>query len=319
MKRRTFAKTAATLAAAFVGGKASAQTEAKKPCACTFRQAGNNITLYVDGAKKTKVMFVADTHISYSDGLVEPYLDYAYRMHKAFASEPKMEALAMSLKSAKKSGCELAILGGDIINFPSEYNIKKLAECMANSEIPCRYIAGNHDWHFEGSGPDIPQPELRRKWIGKLAPLYAGENPDGYAVQLGGVNFVIIDNSANEISKEQLAFFKGELARGMPTILCAHIPLYVQGGNLGFSCGNPNFREATDRSYRVERRHKRPERETPETFEFRDTAFAAPNLLGVFAGHTHRPSTDFECEKFQVVTAKYLPKFDYLTIEIEPK
>lgn len=119
MKRRTLAKTAATLAAAFLGGKAAAQTEAKKPCACAFRQAGNNITLYVEGAKKTKVMFVADTHISYSDGLVEPYLDYAYRMHRAFASEPKMEALSMSLKSAKKSGCELAILGGDIINFPS--------------------------------------------------------------------------------------------------------------------------------------------------------------------------------------------------------
>ena len=77
-------------------------------------QSGNNITLYVEGAKKTKVMFVADTHISYSDGLVEPYLDYAYRMHRAF-----MEALSMSHKSAKKSGCELAILGGDIINFPS--------------------------------------------------------------------------------------------------------------------------------------------------------------------------------------------------------
>lgn len=52
---------------------------------------------------------------------------------------------------------------------------------MANAEIPCRYIAGNHDWHFEGSGPDIPQPELRRRWIKKLAPLYAGENPDGYS------------------------------------------------------------------------------------------------------------------------------------------
>ena len=65
---------------------------------------------------------------------------------------------------------------------------------MANSEIPCRYIAGNHDWHFEGSGPDIPQPELRRRWIKKLAPLY------------------------------------------------------VRGGNLGFSCGNPNFCAATDRN-----------------------------------------------------------------------
>lgn len=119
---------------------------------------------------------------------------------------------------------------------------------MANSEISYRYIAGNHDWHFEGSGPDIPQPELRRRWIKKLAPLYAGENPDGYSVQAGGVNFVLIDNSANEISKEQLAFFKSELARGMPTILCAHIPLYVRGGSLGFSCGNPNFCATTDRS-----------------------------------------------------------------------
>lgn len=52
-------------------------------------------------------------HFSYSNGLVEPYLDYAYRMHSAFADKPKAEALTFALKSAERAGCSLAVRGGE--------------------------------------------------------------------------------------------------------------------------------------------------------------------------------------------------------------
>lgn len=198
-------------------------------------------------------------------------------MHSAFAAKPKVEALTFALKSAERAGCSLAVLGGDIINFPSQYNVEK------------------------------------------LAPLYGGENPDGYTRVVNGIKFILVDDSANEISPWQLDFLKRELSDGKPAVLCMHIPLYVEGRNLGYSCGSPNFCTATDRSYRVERRHKRPERETPETFEFRDAALSAPNLLGVLAGHTHKRSTDFIDGKFQAVSARFLPDYDYLTLDISPK
>lgn len=322
MRKRTFATAIATAAAGAFSQRISAQPA--KPTGSnkvdfTFSQTDSTIKLFVGGAQKTKIAFISDTHFSYSNGLEEPYLDYAYRMHSAFAAKPKVEALTFALKSAERAGCSLAVLGGDIINFPSQYNVEKLAECMAASKVPCAYIAGNHDWHFEGSGVDIPQPELRRRWIEKLAPLYGGENPDGYTRVVNGIKFILVDDSANEISPWQLDFLKRELSDGKPTVLCMHIPLYVEGRNLGYSCGSPNFCTATDRSYRVERRHKRPERETPETFEFRDAALSAPNLLGVLAGHTHKRSTDFIDGKFQAVSARFLPDYDYLTLDISPK
>lgn len=74
--------------------------------------------------------------------------------------------------------------------------------------------------------------------------------------------------------------------------------------DVGFGCGHPGWNAAADRNFEIERRPKwRAEGHTRVTMDFHREVFAAPNLLGVFAGHTHQTSVDVLGGIPQVVTA----------------
>ena len=318
MNRRIFGKSIATLGAMFSGTSLLAQTGKENPIKFSVSMTNEKVKVFTDAVKeKTKVMFIGDAHISYSDGLVEPYLDYAWRMHKAFMKKPKMEVLDIAFKTAEREKFDLIILGGDIINFPSDYNIQKLKESMERSKVPVKYISGNHDWHFEGSGVDIPQVEVRKKWMKKLEPLFFGEDYDCYKVIVNGVKFILVDNSAHDISPKQLEWTKHELSDGMPAVLSMHIPIYVDGRP--YACGDKKWGTKTDNSYKIERRQKYPERQSDETFAFREVILNAPNVLGVLAGHTHKLAYDYINGKFQAVSDRFCDKHEYIQLEIHPK
>ena len=118
-----------------------------------------------------------------------------------------------------------------------------------------------------------------------------------------GVRFVAIDNSTYEIREDQLEFFRAQVAWGGPMVLLVHIPMYAPGRSVGFGCGHPEWGGRTDRSHELERRPRWPEGgHTPVTLAFHREVFAAPGLLAVLAGHTHRPSVDVLGGVPQVVT-----------------
>jgi hypothetical protein len=133
--------------------------------------------------------------------------------------------------------------------------------------------------------------------------MYQGRAPQMDALELAGVKVVLIDNSTYEIQPEQLAFFRQQVASGLPMVLCVHIPLYAPGRPVGFGCGHPGWGAAADRNFAIERRPRwRVEGHTQVTLDFHREVFAAPNLLGVFAGHTHQASVDVQGGIPQVVT-----------------
>lgn len=319
MNRRTFGKSIATMGAMFSSGTLLwAQSNKAEKISSSVSFTKNNVKVFTNAVEKTsKIMFIGDSHISYSEGLVDPYADYAKRMHNAFKNKSKMEALDVAFKKAEQQNYDLIILGGDIINFPSEYNIQKLKEVMEASKVPVKYISGNHDWHFEGSGVDIPQIEVRKHWIKKLVPLFFGEDYDCYKVEINGVKFLLVDDSDHDISKKQFEWTKRELSDGMPTVLAMHIPICIDGRN--YDCANLSWGKATDKSYKIERRQIHPERQSDETFEFKNLIFNTPNVLGVLAGHTHKLAYDCIKGKFQAVCDRFADKHEYITLEICPK
>lgn len=104
---------------------------------------------------------------------------------------------------------------GDIFSYPSEYAIEWADSILRDARLNYVYVAGNHDWHYEGM-PGSSE-DLRKTWIDKrLLPLYQGHNPLYYAVDVKGVRVLVIDNSTYEISAEQLAFFKEQARTGLP-------------------------------------------------------------------------------------------------------
>ena len=269
------------------------------------------VNYYVNNLEKPfKAMFLADVHYTIEDQRGEPFYDYSKRMGGSAAkpenygkSNGRESSLLKSLDKAKRENVQLVILGGDILNFPSLASAESLFEIMENSKMQWMFISGNHDWHYEGEQGQAA--ELRAKWQAKnLKPLYQGENPLYAAKTINGINFVVIDNSTYEITPEQLTFFKSQVDKKTPLVLAMHIPIYTPEhlGNVYYGCGHPNWNEKNDTNYELERRVKWPTTgHTQTTYDFRNLVLESANVIGVYAGHTHKRIIDIHDNIFQYV------------------
>jgi len=131
--------------------------------------------------------------------------------------------------------------------------------------------------------------ELRQIWREKrLAPLYNGHNPSHRSLDLNGLCIVVIDNATFQISEEQLAFYRTQISRNLPTILL--IPLFLHDRHEGSAlCGNPIWGFDTDRKYEVERRQRWSKSgNLPSTTAFLESVKTTPNLVAILCGHTQQ-------------------------------
>lgn len=254
-----------------------------------------------DGGGGFKVLMIADTHLFTDDARGEPYRAFSGRMAKAYnvtkhfkTGQPThpQEALVQALALAKEQRVDLVALVGDIVSFPSEAAVEWVGSRLAECGLPHVYVAGNHDWHYEGMEGTLAS--LRDTWIGRrLAPLYQGANPLHHSKVVNGIRFVVIDNSTYEILPEQLRFYRDQARHKEPMVLMVHIPLYAPGRSVGFGCGHPEWGAKSDRNSELERRPRWPvEGHTRTTMAFHREVFSTPHLLGIFAGHIHKPSLD---------------------------
>ena len=254
-----------------------------------------------------RLLLIGDAHYATDDARGEPFRQYSNRM----SGGPRdMGDLRKNLEQGKKAGCAGALLVGDMINFPSEAGVEQLTDVIKKAPLPALYISGNHDWHYEG----LPGTEtaLRKEWVERrLKPLYQGRDPMAYALRLGGVKVLMVDDSTYEMLPEQVAFLRRELADGAPAILAAHIPLYVpwRRNDIFFGVGHPDWGAKSDPYWEIERRERWLEKgHTETTMAFWRDVWSAPNLLGVVAGHIHTQSLDVFGGRFQFVLPKRTPR-----------
>ena len=260
-----------------------------------------------------KVLFLSDNHFTVEDERGKEYYSFSQRMGGGYVepenygiSNGREKRLIESLNRAQKDSVDLVVLGGDIINFPSMASVDSIMQIMTMSGLNWRYIAGNHDWHYEGE--DGTASEQRNKWEDSvLKPLYQGENPLFYSVVLHKINFIFIDNSTHEITEQQLQFVRSEIEKGMPVVLFMHVPIYFPGQNIDYSCGHPDWNQANDCYYEIERRLPWPQNgHTETTLSFCELVRENPSVIGIFAGHTHMEMIDYYKNKIQyVVGANY--------------
>lgn len=264
---------------------------------------------------KYRLSLLGDYHFTLDDERGLPYTSYSARM--AQWTNTDVKRLENWFEDACKEGSRAILLLGDMLSFPSEKGVDVLASLIKNSPIPVHFIAGNHDWHYEGvPGSDMAQ---RKEWIPKrLLPLYNGNDPMNYAVEIDGLKILMVDNSTYELTASQLAFLRKELADKKPAILGCHIPFYLflpSHSSVNFGCGNPSWGAATDPYWEIERRERwKEEGLSKETFAFHKEMFSAENMLGTVAGHTHKYSLDVFQNKFQLV----VPSKECYTLELGP-
>jgi hypothetical protein len=299
MKRRKFIQTAvATTVGTSFTGQAATPSENKS----RFSLDQNRVKIYSpEFTTPVKVLLVSDTHLWMDDERGAPFTQYSGRMAKAYnqtvhfqtglPTNPS-ESFEKMIALAKTSKVDLLALPGDLFSFPSEAAIDWVSKHLNESGIPYQYAAGNHDWHYEGMEGSLRS--LRKQWTAeRLKPFYQGGDPLMTVKEINGIRFVTLDNSIYEILPEQLAFFREQVKTGKPLVLFVHIPLYATGRPLGFGCGHPQWGWEADRSFELERRPRWPKAgHTTTTMDFHKEVFAAGNLLGIFAGHTHKQSLD---------------------------
>ena len=296
MTRRDFLKSAPLAGLAATGGCASSAGAPMvnygwRASDGTFRVSGLGLP------EPLRVFVIGDTHMAEHDARDAAYADNYARVAQ-WPTPPKV--LADALARAKAAKADLVLLAGDIISCPTLKNVETLTRLLDESGLKWRYVAGNHDWHFEGlPGSDEAQ---RAEWIPKrLAPLYHGEDPFCHSCVVKGVRFVAIDNSIYHVNARQLAFWKQEAAKGDPLVLFMHIPLHLpewsgpqwEGSLELFSCGSPVWGAKTDPYWQIERRERWAERQSETTFAFRDAVLSTPNLAAVFTGHIHETLVGF--------------------------
>ena len=314
MKRRNFIGVSALAILGMTANAPASEGDQEKVTNLrgTFSTNDNRAAIYTSASvKPTKVFHITDTHLSMDDARGAPYQEYSKRMAGAYKSNSHFqtgkkysaeESLELTLETAKKERADFLAFTGDTFSFPSEAAVEWVQQKLAETAIPYAYIAGNHDWHYEGMKGC--SQELRDTWTVKhLTPMYQGNNPLYAAYEFNGIRFVCIDDSTYEILPEQLEFFRAQVKSGLPLLLLMHIPIYMPGRTLGFGCGHPKWGAKTDRNYEVERREKwRKEGHTKVTMDFCEEVFNAPNLLTVLAGHTHQQSLDIKNGIPQVVS-----------------
>jgi len=256
----------------------------RRPSAKTYALShAGRLRLPVAGlAAPLKVWIAGDTHLALHDARDDAFAENYKRMAQ-WGGEPA--AFEKMLAEAKEKKIDLLCLVGDTISFPTLANVEYVSEKLKASGLDWMYVAGNHDWHFEGtSGSDERQ---RAEWTAKrLMPLYQGANPLYASRTVKGVRFVTIDNSIYHVNEEQLAFWKAEAAKGDPVVLLTHVPLWTEGWGF-FTCGCPTWGAAVDPYWEIERREKWSERQSSSTFAFREAVLRTPNLVAAFSGHIH--------------------------------
>lgn len=299
--KHTFLYILTASVALFLASEADLASRKKQPAISNI--SSYDMTVYAPGIKDTVRLFViSDTHLWSSDSREEPYRQYSSRMAGAYnktkhfqtaASTCPDNELQASLRVAAEFRADAVLHLGDLLSYPSEYGAEWAKAQFDACGIPWYYIPGNHDWHYEGM--EGTEDELRNEWCPKrLAALMQGHDFLNYAVDIKGVNVILVGDGINEVLPSQVSFLKSELKKGGPSLLMMHIPLYTPGrADDDFTIGNPRWGAAIDGGYKIERRPQWPEHHAQADYDFYDTAIrygAGHGLLGVVCGHVHFPS-----------------------------
>ena len=151
---------------------------------------------------------------------------YAQRRFEDFAREGQGSAALWKdfVARAKAEDADLLLLTGDIIDFPSDANVKALKDGIRAGGIPTLFVVGNHDWSF---ADDYHTPHATGLHHPKFADLCDGD-PYTSWVEYEDLIVCAVDDSLDRVSKETVDKFMTLCDRGKPVILAMHVPLYVE-------------------------------------------------------------------------------------------
>lgn len=173
-------------------------------------------------------LFLTDSHVIVpGENDTEQIAENAaprYELFQSYEGLPAAQQFQEWMEYAEAVRPDGVLLGGDIIDYPSETNVEYLGEQLEKltaAEIPYLYTLGNHDWTYPW---EYMTEAGREAYLPMLAPYMQGEGAIR-TFDYGEFLIAAIDNSGNQISEETLAEYTELLQENRPIIVLLHVPL----------------------------------------------------------------------------------------------
>ena len=122
------------------------------------------------GGRALRVLHLSDSHVSTGDRWMaerEAFgLPAADPIHTAYTdgqdeTDPStlttMRQFRAQVAAGVAAGAELIVHTGDLLNIPSEDSVTFVHDVLTEAGLPFVFIAGNHDWCYEGLGKHFQQ------------------------------------------------------------------------------------------------------------------------------------------------------------------
>lgn len=177
------------------------------------------------------VFHISDSHLADADADDDPELVELGKLRmKTFGGYQK-EALHALIARGRQCS-DLIVHTGDLLDFVSEGNLRAAKEAFALGGGDVFGSIGNHEWRGKPGEPWVWGPEEEnRQACAKIYPYKL----DFDSRILNGVNFVSLDDSLidakgdfrRDITPVQRERFEKEVAKGLPIVLCVHVPFWT--------------------------------------------------------------------------------------------
>ena len=242
-------------------------------------------TVEIGLEKPFSVLHISDTHLTAAyPGENEKKQTLNQRRTQTFGGRQE-EALRDSLAWAKQH-VDYVLHTGDLIDWQSEANFdlvrKYFGEGMTGS-------LGNHEFTSDMwlSEPKEEQTEKYKDYSReKLQSVYPFDISLNSQL-VNGVNCVTLDDVYGYVTKQQVKRFREEVKKGMPIVLCMHVPFYTDNiWRAAHRFWNEKGPLSSGVLPKVTGDFKR-QLEDPVTSEFMEYLKKEPLLKCILAGHEH--------------------------------
>lgn len=179
----------------------------------------------VGATKPFSILHISDTHLTavYPDEPKEKQQLKDVRT-RCFGGRQE-EALRDSLAWARDN-VDHVLHTGDLIDWQSRANsdlVKKYYGSIALGSV------GNHEYSpsmWLSSEKETKDDRWRAKSVSLLGEAYPFDLSFSSKV-INGVNFVMLDDVFGSVSSSQVERFSAEVKKGLPIVLCGHVPFYT--------------------------------------------------------------------------------------------
>jgi len=245
------------------------------------------IRIDAGATKPFSVLHVSDTHLTsaYPNESLNKQRLALWRT-RTFGGRQE-EALRDSLAWAKEN-VDFVLHTGDLVDWQSEDNFDQARAALEAIDLAS---VGNHEYTPEMwmSEPKCTNDEAYKALTGgELKKGFGDRDLSFSAKTLNGVTFVTVDDVYGTVTDVQVERFRAEAKKGLPIILCMHVPFYTdhiwtahevfwkRSGGKYTTAAVPEARG----DYAAQLRDK-------TTQDFISYLKTEPLLKGILAGHLH--------------------------------